>query len=124
MTLGRIRGARRVDDQHNVIAGDAAGPDIVVGKEADRSLLLDVVERTLRRVPGGEVDEGGEGAIDSSLLQPLRGHYQIETRHLRTGGKPSGSFHWDPGEVVRLPVVDGAGDEHPAHAVVLWIGDA
>ena len=44
MALGRVGGAGRVADQHHVIAGDAAGPDIVVREEADRSLLLDVLQ--------------------------------------------------------------------------------
>src|SRR5215213_3941115 len=107
MTLGRVRGAGRIPDQHHVIAGNAAGPDIVVGEEADWSLLLDVLESAVRRVPGGERDESGKGAIDPGLLQTLGGHDQIETRHLRARGKPVDSFNGDPGDVVRLPIVDG-----------------
>ena len=48
MALGRIKSPGRIADQHHVIAGDAARPDIVVGEEADRSLLLDVFD-----VPSG-----------------------------------------------------------------------
>src|SRR4051812_38772 len=45
---------------------DAACLDVVVGREANCSLLLDVLEYTLRNV-SGEVDEGGKGAVDSGL---------------------------------------------------------
>src|SRR5919112_6331822 len=107
MTLGRVRGTGRIPDQHHAIAGNAACPDIVVREEADRYLLLDVLQRTLRGVRGGERDESGKGAIDPSLAQALRGHDQIETGHLGAGGKPVDGFTGSPGEVVRLPLVDG-----------------
>src|SRR5215204_7591301 len=124
MTLGRIGGAGRVTNEHHVIAGDTAGPDIVVWKEADWSLLLGILQRTLRRVLSGKRDKSGKRAIDPGLTQALRGHDQIETRHLGTSGKPVDGCTTGPGEVVPLPLVDGAGDEHAAHTVIFGIGDA
>src|SRR5215203_1818577 len=105
MALGRVGGAGRVTNEHHVIAGDTAGPDIIVWKEPDRSLLLGILQRTLWHVLGGKCDEGGKGAIDSRLLQALGSHDQIETRHLGASGKPVDGRTIGPGEVVRFPLV-------------------
>src|SRR5215213_4063314 len=53
VTLGRIWGSRCIADEHYFVAGNVAGPDIVIGKEANWSLLFDVLENSLRRVAGG-----------------------------------------------------------------------
>jgi hypothetical protein len=47
MILGRVGSTGRISDDHHVIAADATCPTVVAQQEANRSLPLDVQERTL-----------------------------------------------------------------------------
>lgn len=101
MPLGRIRSSRRIAYQHHGIAGYATGPDIVIRKESDGSLLLDGVECTFRHVLRGDGDESVKRAINLGFAQSLGAPDQVETRHLGTGGKPVDGYSGEPREVIR-----------------------